>query len=390
MKRILTLIALGLTAATASAQYYYPDSKNPEMMRHAERHEPCRTEVVLPQVNGYNVYKADLHTHTVYSDGQVLPKWRVYEAWLDGLDVMAVTEHVEYRPHEKTFYEYLKKYSDKEYKGGRSGVKQDCPMVDLNFAVRESEKEALKYDITIIPGTEITRDGTKVGHFNALFTTDNNLIYDDDHVQAIRNAKAQGALVMQNHPGWRRKDLSMLEFETKVYNEGLIDGIEIMNGAEFYPKAIDRASSNGFFMTACTDAHNSTYEQYRLNGEIRNHTLIFAKDKSLESVREALEARRTLAYAFGSLAGEEQLLKDFFNAAVSVEVAHVNAKGTKTVNITNNTSFPYLLDFGGNPVLLNPFCTHRTSVGKDADLKFSVANMWCSEKGHPQIVIKVD
>ena len=24
----------------------------------------------IPQVNGYNVYKADLHTHTIFSDGQ--------------------------------------------------------------------------------------------------------------------------------------------------------------------------------------------------------------------------------------------------------------------------------------------------------------------------------
>lgn len=115
MKRLVFIISLALTAVLpVGAQSYYQDFKNPEILRHSERHEPCRHEIVLPQVNGYNVYKADLHTHTAYSDGQVLPKYRVNEAWRDGLDIMAVTEHIEYRPHEETFLEYLEEYRSKK------------------------------------------------------------------------------------------------------------------------------------------------------------------------------------------------------------------------------------------------------------------------------------
>ena len=106
-------------ALTATAQSYYQDAYNSEMLRHAERREPCRKEIVLPQVNGYNIYKADLHTHSVFSDGSVLPKWRVEEAWQDGLDVMAVTEHIEWRPSEKTFVDYLENYRDKKYNKGK-------------------------------------------------------------------------------------------------------------------------------------------------------------------------------------------------------------------------------------------------------------------------------
>ena len=91
MKRIATLFVILASASVANAQYYYQDSKNTQMLRHAERHEPCRKEIILPEVNGYNVYKADLHTHTVFSDGHVLPKFRMNEAWQDGLDVVAVT-----------------------------------------------------------------------------------------------------------------------------------------------------------------------------------------------------------------------------------------------------------------------------------------------------------
>ena len=36
-----------------------------------------RTEIVLPQVKGYTLYKADFHVHTIYSDGDVTPRERV-------------------------------------------------------------------------------------------------------------------------------------------------------------------------------------------------------------------------------------------------------------------------------------------------------------------------
>ena len=60
-------------------------------------------------------------------------------------------------------------------------------------------------------------------------------------MQAARNAKAQGALVMHNHPGWTKTSLDYTEVEKAAYDEGLIDGVEVVNGMEFYPKCIERA-----------------------------------------------------------------------------------------------------------------------------------------------------
>ena len=392
MKKIISVSLAIIAAISASAQMTYPDAVNKDINRHSMRYSRgARTEIVLPQVNGYNIYKADLHTHSAFSDGSVLPEYRVKEAWVDGLDVMAVTEHIEYRRQESKMLEYLQDYAKKGEEidnwdiinkpADKKGIR-----VDLNYAVTLSQKAAEQYGLLIIPGTEITRNPQQIGHYNALFTTDNNAIYDADPLQSFRNAKAQGALIQHNHPGWQRKSIDMPEFEVKAYAEGLIDGIEIMNGSDFYPGAIDRAKELGLFMSANTDIHGTTAMDYA-NVEVgRNMTLIFAKEKTLEAMREALEARRTLAYAFGNVAGDEQLLKDFFLACVKFEPVMKDYKNRQIFTITNTSSIPFAFRIGGgNVVWLDPF---STISAKTNNIKITVENMWYGVDKHPVLEIK--
>ena len=390
----LCLIAAAVMASTLAlnAQSYYQNNKNSEILHHSERGEAFRKEIILPQVNGYNVYKADLHTHTIHSDADATVAFRVNEAWYDGLDILAVTDHIEYRSRERILVNYLKKYLSEDHKKAVNWRIDQHPMtegeimVDLNFSCKEANRYAEKYGILIIPGTEVTRDGETVGHFNALFTTDNNLIYDPDPVQAVRNAKAQNALVMHNHPGWQRINIDYTPAETAMYAEGLIDGVEVMNTDEFYPGVIDRVREKGLFISANTDIHSSTAYDYRYNGFDRMMTLILAKEKTLEAVREALEARRTIAYGYNTLCGEEQLLKDFFEAGMKTSVMH---KGNTSTNVavTNMTSIPYVIrQEGMNQCKLNPFQTLWFTVSNDKQtLDFEVLNMFCSKEGHPVV-----
>src|SRR5512146_2199832 len=55
-----------------------------------------RTELMFPNLPGLVTLRCDLHTHTVFSDGDVWPTVRVQEAWRDGLDAIAFTDHIEY------------------------------------------------------------------------------------------------------------------------------------------------------------------------------------------------------------------------------------------------------------------------------------------------------
>ena len=68
MRKFLVMAAGMFMCLSASAQFYYQDSKNVDMLRHAKPADAARREIVIPGVNGFNVYKADLHTHSVYSD----------------------------------------------------------------------------------------------------------------------------------------------------------------------------------------------------------------------------------------------------------------------------------------------------------------------------------
>ena len=390
MKKLFLLTAAFATFATAAAQsIYYQDKSNKDMMRHTLRNEVLRNEIILPKVNGFQVLKSDLHTHTVYSDGNVTPEYRIQEAWTDGLDVIAITDHVEYRRWEGQMVTFLKGYMPEGTKGtntnlvGKSASEEGI-LSDLNLPCQVAKASAEQYGLTLIPGIEITRDPLTIGHYNALFIKDANTVYDADPIVSIKKAREQGAIIMQNHPGWRRKNLEVIEFEQKVYAEDLIDGVEIMNGSEFYPIVVDRASEKQMFMAANTDIHSTTSRDYTSVGQLRNMTLIFAKDKSLDSVKEALMERRTLAYSYGTIAGEEQLVRDFFNACITYETLFEKDGKQRKVRMSNPTSMTFVLNFGGNPVQLRPFTSRDVTINKGKDVTFTVENLWIpGENSHP-------
>lgn len=388
MKRVLTVIALLAAGTAANAQYYFQDAKNPEMLRFAERHEPCRKEIILPaKVNGFNVYKADLHSHTIFSDGQVIPRFRVREAWQEGLDILAITDHIEARRTEESLYEYLKAYTDKEYLPKVAGVK--AGMVDLNFSVNQAKPEGDALGILIVPGTEISRSGATVGHFNALFTTDNNAIYHEDVIESIKNARNQGAIIQHNHPGWSRTSNQMTEAEKIAYEQGLIDGVETMNSKDFYPNIIDRAVEYGLYMCANSDIHYSTANDYVVLGHMRPMTFVLAEECTLDSVKDALKNKRTIAYAYNTLCGDEKLLADFFYASVRLTLLPGQKEACR---LTNLTSVPFILQRGnGNYFRLDPLSSISISLSKKTgEVPLTVVNAWVSQDKRLKVSLKAE
>ena len=394
MRKTLLIIASLLISISVVAQ------KNPDL-RYLAKQVPQRAELILPQVNGYNIYKADLHIHTIYSDGVLSGRGRAQEAYYDGLDIIAITDHIEYRPNEENFLKATKGYHKKlpEVKNmrvSREPADKDGILADLNVSYLDAKKPGERLGMLVIPGAEITREPDSIGHYNALFIKDANKIYHADPEKSIRLAKKQGALIMHNHPGWRRTTTAKNEFHEKIYNAGLIDGVEVVNGNSFGPKLIKRCLDEKLFMAAATDIHTPSAQIYAQRGYFRTCTFVLAKELSEEAIKEALVEDRTLAFACNNVIGEDSLVKALFNASVTMKVIYTNSKGERTVALTNMSSIPYTLRRGktGNGAILNPFQSITFKVAKGKNLGFSILNMWtANEKSpngrHPYILYKL-
>lgn len=374
MKKITAILAAALVCAGLSAQTKEQAKENPDLFRAIR--DLSRTEIIIPDIDGFKALKTDLHAHTFYSDGDCSPEYRVKEAWRDGLDAIAITDHIEYRPTDNKMQNYL----DVKKKGE----------TNLNYSVQLAQGAATGYGLLVIPGIEITRNPREIGHFNALFTTDNNKIPDDDPLVAIRNAKAQNAIVQFNHPGWARNDANFTETATKAMQEGMIDGIEAFNGEEFYPKNIEDALNNNCYIAGNTDIHPTTYDFYLRSGYYRNMTIVFASECSLPAIREALQARRTIAYSCGTLAGSKEMLEKFFFASVDIKKVYVDDNGNGNFLFTNKTSFPYLLNSPVTSVnvLLPPLSSIRVSFKKGEPIICTVSNMFYGVDKNLEVTIR--
>ena len=401
MKRTLLLSLLAvMSMANVVAQPSVPDVHLTSKVA-----VPHRTEIILPQVNGYTCYKADLHTHTMFSDGDLTPRQRIREAWMDGLDIVALTDHLEYRRQEQEMLNALAPYNadGKPYTYRPANIElvksNHTTGVKCNYdAVYDEAKAFVKRSampIMLVKGTELSREPLQLGHFCALFVKDISSIYDRDIKQALRNVHAQGGLVIHNHPAYRRTTSDKSKMQAELYDEGLIDGVEIVNDLTFYPKIIRRAVEENLIMLGASDIHRPTTEVYGSRGVLRTMTFIMAKECTEKAIREALEKRRTIAYSGGDLMGEEKLLSDFFNAAVDCRLALYNEhESTGYYHLTNNSSIPMRVAYGGAIYELEPFKTvmlgYKESTAKESHLALCVENMWHIDYQHPTVKLAID
>ena len=318
-----------------------------------ERSRANRTDIVIPKVGAYNVYKADLHIHTIYSDGDVTPAMRVDEAWSNGLDIIAITDHMEYRRIEREMYRYMKDYIREDLRGEEKAINTNVLnndpdsrglLVDFNISYETAKKRADEFGLMVIRGVEITRG--KLGDYNALFTKDNNTIYDPNLETTIRNARKQGAFIIHNHPHEYDKTTKSTMPATRedLYAKGLIDGIEMANSFRAYDRLFNFCMEGGYTPFSNTDVHNLISVRYPGVGKdyFRNMTLILAKNCDEKSIHDALKAGRTIAYHANILIGNEELLSEFFRSCVSVEVVGEVGNNLK-VRVTNNSSLPFSL-----------------------------------------------
>lgn len=305
MKRLFSILLLAAPLA-AAAQMSNDDVHKYDHLNQSQ----YRTEINIPGFDGYQTLKCDFHIHTVFSDGLVWPSIRVQEAWTEGLDAIAITDHIEYRP------------------------RKNIVVADHNESFNIAKKEGENLGFIVIKGTEITR-GKPLGHLNALFISDANAMDVEDPLQAIDIADAQGAYIIWNHPGWPDNKSTFYDVHGELIKAGKIDAYEAYNYTESYPLTFDWYAQYGIAPMANTDIHGTTAIDYGCDkGWMRPMTLVFATERTEAALREALEAKRTLAFFQGNLVGDKEYLSKLVGASLKTRTVGDKLEVTNISDIT--------------------------------------------------------
>jgi predicted metal-dependent phosphoesterase TrpH len=284
MKRLMGMIVLVAMVALVGA--------------HRAGAADTRQEVHFPSLPGSVTIVCDLHMHTVFSDGNVWPTVRVDEAWREGIDAIALTDHIEYQPH-----------------------KADLP-TQHNRPADIAADTARVHDVLLVRGAEITRS-TPPGHFNAIFLEDVDPLETDDFYDVFAAAAEQGAFVFWNHPGWQGRERGQWgEQQTNLFARKQLHGIEVCNGNSYYEDAHGWAVERKMTLIGTSDIHDPSIHTDWTAEDHRTLTLVFAEERTLDSVREALFAGRTAVWQQNKLLGYEGLLAEYFPRCIQVFPVH--------------------------------------------------------------------
>ncbi len=342
-------------------------------------------QIDFPDIPGFKTLVCDLHIHTVFSDGSVWPDIRVREALFDGVDAIAITDHLEYQPHE-----------------------DDIPNPDRNRSFDLAKKTAENSDLIVIRGVEITRS-MPPGHSNALFVRDANAFLKDDVLEVFREAKAQEAFVFWNHPMWapQQEDgmATLSDLHGKLISEGLLHGIEVVNEDMYSDEALSIALENDLTILATSDIHGLIDWTFDIpGGGHRPVTLVFAEMRSEEGIKQALEEGRTVAWFRNRLIGREEYLKPLLESSLEVEsfrysdehvlaeVVIINHSDADLIarNLTGFTLHEDtdIVEFKGNSrTVLNVKTLERLD---NFTLSFEILNATQAPREHPIIELRVE
>ncbi len=345
-----------------------------------------RKEIVIPDFPGYITLKCDFHMHTVFSDGNVWPTVRVEEAWRDGLDAIALTDHIEYQPHSK-----------------------DIP-TNFNRPYEIAKPLGDKLGLIVIKGSEVTRK-MPPGHLNAIFLKDADALKTDNWKDALKAAKEQGAFIFWNHPNWRgqQKDGIARWYDEHTYllENGLINGIEVLNGYTYSPEAQDWGLEYNLTFMGDTDVHDPISMEYNYaENERRPMTLVFAKGKSDEAIKEALFAGRTVVLYNDTLIGKNEYLLPLFDASLKYNLNEITLKKKDSFNlqITNHAGIPFVLSSTDNTegisytkeVTLVPgsttiikISTYNETEAGSYSLQYQIKNLWTTKNTHPKVTLPI-
>lgn len=350
MKRILFLSVLVFAGLAIYAQYEVEQIK----FLYGHQIVDSRKEIRIPDIMGYKTLKCDFHMHTNYSDGFVIPRERVEQAWREGLDAIAITDH------EPVF----------------SGE-------DRNINYNLGKRHAHRLGVILIHGIEYSME-PPVGHLNFLFIEDANKYIDSTLTdkQLINMAADDGAFIMINHSS------TLSDFQRGLVEQNKIHAMEVINDRMIYLSAIDFCNQHNMTKISSTDIHRPIHSRYDIENKLRNLTFVLAEDNTEESIKEALFAGRTIGFGDDYLIANEEYLKELIKASLVVtELKMEISPFWYTVHVKNTTDITYTLE-GPNQTQIT-FYANRTVILRgeleDVDAVYKVTNTYISSTEHLEL-----
>jgi hypothetical protein len=246
------------------------------------------------------------------------------------------------------------------------------------------------------------------GHNNAIFLSDPNKLLVDDSIQVFREAKKQGAFIFWNHPNWtpQRKDgmATLTDVHRLLIREKLLDGIEVVNDQTYSDEALQIALDNNLTIMGTSDIHKLIDWDFKVSqGGHRPITLVFAKERTAESIKDALINRRTLAVFKNLLIGRNEFLVPLIENSLKVasakyigkyNVLGVEIENLSSVEVTLQNQTGYTLHNNNDMIILKSGEKTMVEVKtierkQNVSLKFSVLSAVNAPNKHPVITLNV-
>ena len=200
------------------------------------------------------------------------------------------------------------------------------------------------------------------------------------------------------------------DIQNTLYEKGLLHGIEVVNGRTYYPNAHKWCLEKKMTMIGVSDIHGPINMSYNIaGGDHRPLTIAYAKERTEESLKEALFDRRTVIYWKDILIGEEKFLYPIYSQSVKIETPAIKLSGDRwqNVHISNKSEVPFKLEISGDnslvesPGSINLYPNKKTmfrirSKSKDTSgkksikLKYSVTNLYVAPLKGMEIELPIE
>lgn len=244
-----------------------------------------------------NWYRANMHCHTVCSDGAYTPE-KVKEVYKDhGYSIVAYSDHEILLDHSDLTDDTFLALTSSEYSvteaepsfpqifGVDTGRWPRAKCFHLNIFAKDPHN-------TLQPASDFENLGWRKDAYENVFHGDgyHRVCTLESVNETIKRCNEAGFLVQLNHPYW-----SLNEREDYINLEGLW-GLEILNyateletGSEYCPYIYDDMIRNGMYNLVCTMGDDNHNHGDSVRESFGGSTFIGAKELKYDQVIEAME-----------------------------------------------------------------------------------------------------